>query len=137
MYEITEKKGKGIQLKRIICGSIFGILLTMCCLLLTAMCISRGILQQGREGVWAKIALFLGSFGAGWIALKRANEWKAGAEIICALSMMLFAIAVSLFTGISAPINMSMLWNLICIICGVLLAGVIRGSKRKKRRRNR
>ena len=135
-----ERKALAFPLRRALLGGALGTLLAIILIFICAVLTEKSVLPQGREAVWGRAALFLGCILAGGAAstgLGRGNLLAAAAGALVPLAaVILFA----LFTKDSSVLNMSLLYNLVCIISGSFLGYVFllkRGRRHRRRRPGR
>ncbi len=113
-------------------GAAAGTLLLV--LLEAALCAS-GRLPQGREGLWARAALLFASAAAGLVAAGGVKTGKLTYAAMTAGVLSLFVIILGLLCESSTLINISLLWNLLAVLCGVFAGTMLTARRRRRRRR--
>lgn len=113
-------------------GAAAGMLLLV--LLEAALC-AAGRLPQGREALWARLALLLASAAAGLVAAGGVKTGKLTYAVMTAGALSLFVIILGLLCESSTLINISLLWNLLTVLCGVFAGTMLTACRRRRRRR--
>lgn len=124
-------------LRNALLAGLGGAALALLLILLEALLCKSGWLQQGREALWARGALLLASFAAGAAASGRAKSGKMACGGVACGVLLFFVIILSLLSGNSTPINISLLWNVLTVLCGVFAGTVLtaRSGRRHRKRR--
>ncbi len=113
-------------------GAAAGVLLLV--LLEAALC-AAGRLPQGREALWARLALLLASAAAGLVAAGGVKTGKLTYAAMTAGVLSLFVIILGLLCESSTLINISLLWNILTVLCGVFAGTMLTARRRRRRRR--
>lgn len=124
-------------LRNALLAGLGGAVLTLLLVLLAALLCKNGWLRQGREAFWARGALLLASLLAGIAASGKAKSGKLVCGGAAGGVLLFFVIILSLLSGNSTPINISLLWNVLTVLCGVFAGTVLtaRGGRRQRKRR--
>lgn len=113
-------------------GAAAGMLLLV---LLEASLCAAGRLSQGREALWARLALLLASAAAGLVSAGGVKTGKLTYAAMTAGVLSLFVIILGLLCESSTLINISLLWNLLAVLCGVFAGSMLTARRRRRRRR--
>ena len=122
-----------------VCGAV-GITSAAALCMLFALLIAHSWLPQGREALLGRCALFASGAVSALLASRRREVGKLPAALGAGVLPLLAALAISLFADVSTDGNMSIFYNALCVICGVLAGCALtirrrRRGKRKARRR--
>lgn len=121
--------------RRALCAGLGGVAGTLALTLLEASLCAAGRLPQGREGLWARLALALASAVAGGISAAGAKSGKLTYAAMTAGVLSFFVIILGLLCESSTILNISLLWNLLAVLCGVLTGAMLTARRRRRRRR--
>ena len=125
-----------IPVKRACIAGAAGAAITLLLTFALALCSSRMLLPQGREGVLVRAALFLASVCSALMACRKQSANRAACAAISGGVILAFVLILAVIAKNSSVINISLLFNFLCVIFGVLL-GCLLTVKPKKRRKRR
>ena len=135
--EAAERKAEKPAARSLLAG-VAGAVLALVLLYLCAWGLAREWLPHGRALLFARAALALSGGLAAYLACRKQSSGKAvcAAESACVPAALL--LLLQFVTNSSPPFNLSLLANMLCVICGALAGCLLtarRGVRRKKRRR--
>ena len=136
--QAAERKTVGPAARRSLLAGAIGAALALVLLFLCAWGVAREWLPYGRELLFARAALALSGGLAAWFACRKQNAGKAvcAAESACVPVALLLLLQI--VTNSPSPFNISLLANVLCVVCGSLAGCLLtarRGGRRRKRRR--
>ena len=136
--EAAERKTGGPAVRRSLLAGAVGAALALVLLFLCAWGLAREWLPYGRELLFARAALALSGGLAAYLACRRQSGGKAvcAAESACVPVALLLLLQI--VTNSSSSFNISLLANVLCVVCGSLAGCLLtarRGGRRRKRRR--
>ena len=136
--EAAERKTGSQTARRSLLAGAIGAALALVLLFLCAWGLAREWLPYGRELLFARAALALSGGLAAYLACRKQIAGKAvcAAESACVPAALLLLLQI--ITNSSSPFNISLLANVLCVVCGSFagcLLTVRRSTRRRKRRR--
>lgn len=132
----TVSKGEGVPLRRACIAGLTGVALAVILMFAAALCMERLILPQSSAAAAGKIILTLAALCAACLSCVKGEGSRAARAGVSAAVLFVFVTLAAVLTKSSSVFNMSLLWNLLCIICGAA-AGLILAARRPRRRRRR
>ena len=134
---MEDGKNRGISLWRrsCACGGA-GIMLSLILLMVISACCGKEWLTDGRELLAARVALALSALLASVWSCKGLQTGRAAAAGVSAGIMVLFVLLLSAAWAPDTILKLSLLWNLLSILCGAL-AGCLLSARKKPVRRSR
>lgn len=131
-----EKNMKSIPVRRSCAAGLIGVALALLLTFAYALCASKFLLPQGREAVYGRAILFLASVCSAYLSCKKQGSEKAVCAGISGAVMLGFVLFLGILTKASSVINISLLYNFLGILFGVL-TGCLLTAKHKRRRKRR
>ena len=136
--EAAERKTGSPAVRRSLLAGAIGAALALALLFLCAWGVAREWLPYGRELLFARAAIALSGGLAAWLACRKQSAGKAvcAAESACVPVALLLLLQI--VTNSPSPFNISLLVNVLCVVCGSLAGCLLtarRGGRRRKRRR--
>ena len=136
--QAAERKTEGPAVRRSLLAGAVGAALALALLFLCAWGVAREWLPYGRELLFARAAIALSGGLAAWLACRKQSAGKAvcAAESACVPVALLLLLQI--ITNSPSPFNISLLANVLCVVCGSLAGCLLtarRGGRRRKRRR--
>ena len=136
--EAAERKTGSPAARRSFLAGAVGAAVALALLFLCAWGLAREWLPYGRELLFARAAIALSGGLAAWLACRKQNAGKAvcAAESTCVPVALLLLLQI--VTNSPSPFNISLLANVLCVVCGSLAGCLLtarRGGRRRKRRR--
>ncbi|MGE4484963.1 MAG: TIGR04086 family membrane protein [Oscillospiraceae bacterium] len=130
MRKQAEKKEAGK--KDIIIGVAVGYLTTTIILMLFAIFTTKELFPESAEKGSVIIAAFIGSLMGGLIATRKLKGRGMGYALITGLVMCAINIVVRCFVPDGSVLSGFSLWVAASFLCGGLLSGIVRSSKKRK-----
>lgn len=132
----TGIKGERAPLRRAVIAGLTGVALAVILMLAAALCMERLILPQSSAAPVGRATLFFSACCAAYISCVKGEGIRAVRAGVSAAALLVFVVFAAVLTKSSSVFNMSLLWNLLCIICGAA-AGLVLTARRPRRRRRR
>lgn len=132
----TVNRSERIPLRRACLAGLAGVAMALILMFAAALCMERMILPQSSAALVGKLILFLAALCAACLSCAKGEGSRAARAGISAAMLLVFVAFAAVLTKSSSVFNMSLLWNLLCIISGAA-AGLILAARRPKRRRRR
>lgn len=132
----TMNKSERIPLRRACIAGLTGVALAVILLAVAALCMEQLILPQNSAVLVGKIILFVSALCAAHLSCAKGEGGKAARAGVSAAAILVFVIIAAVLTKSSSVFNMSLLWNLLSVICGAVM-GLLLTVRHPKRRRRR
>ena len=132
----TVSKSELAPLRRACAAGLIGVALAVILMFAAAVCLEHLILPQSSAAVVGRIILFLAAVCAAYLSCVKGEGSRAARAGLSAAVLLVFVMLAAAVTKSSSVFNMSLLWNLLCVICGAA-AGLFLTARRPKRRRRR
>ena len=136
--QAAERKTEGPAARRSLLAGAIGAALALVLLFLCAWGLAREWLPQGRGLLFARAALALSGGLAAYLACRKQSAGKAVCAAESAGIPVAFLLLLQIVTNTLSPFNLSLLANVLCVVCGALAGCLLtarRGARRRKRRR--
>ena len=135
--EAVERKTGSPAARSLLAGAA-GAVLALALRFLCAWGLAREWLPQGRALLFARAALVLSGGCAAYLACRKQSGGKAVYAAESASVPVVLLILLQFVTNSSPAFNLSLLANVLCVVCGALTGCLLtarRGTRRRKRRR--
>ena len=132
----TVNKSERTPLRRAIVAGLIGVALAVILLIIASLCMEHLILPQSSAVPVGRIILFISALCAAYLSCVKGEGTRAVRAGVSAAALLVFVVFAAVLSETSSVLNMSLLWNFLCIICGSA-AGVLLTARRSKRRRRR
>lgn len=132
----TGNKGERAPLLRACAAGLIGVALAVILMFAGALCMEHLILPQSSAAPVGKIVLFISALCAAYISCVKGEGSRAARAGVSAATLLIFVVLAAVLTKSSSVFNMSLLWNLLCVISGAAV-GLVLTARRPKRRRRR
>ena len=130
-----DKNVKTVPVRRACAAGAIGVALALLLTFVYALCAGKMLLPQGRDGVYGRVILLIASACAAYLSCRRQSSGKAACAGISGLVMLAYVLFLGILIKASSVINISLLYNFLCIISGAFCGCLLTAKQRRKKKR--